>query len=68
MTQTLHNLSQLIEQKREQMIATASKYGIENDKTLKCSQELDKLIWKHQKAQQSKNRDRKEPFTLSNTK
>ncbi|MFD1362811.1 Spo0E family sporulation regulatory protein-aspartic acid phosphatase [Lentibacillus salinarum] len=49
MTQTLSHLSHIIEQKREQMLSVASKYGMENEKTLECSQELDKLILEYQK-------------------
>ncbi|WP_164670240.1 aspartyl-phosphate phosphatase Spo0E family protein [Virgibacillus doumboii] len=43
------NLTHLIEQKREQMFKTAATHGMNHQLTLKCSQELDKLILEYQK-------------------
>ncbi|MFC7063431.1 aspartyl-phosphate phosphatase Spo0E family protein [Halobacillus seohaensis] len=42
-------LSKLIDLKREEMLKIAKKFGMNNQKTLECSQELDKLIIKYQK-------------------
>ncbi|MGP4082843.1 aspartyl-phosphate phosphatase Spo0E family protein [Bacillus sp. Marseille-Q3570] len=36
-----------IERKREQMLETARVYGMSSSETLKCSQELDKLLQLH---------------------
>ncbi|WP_408010796.1 aspartyl-phosphate phosphatase Spo0E family protein [Pseudalkalibacillus sp. A8] len=36
-----------IERKREQMLETAKIYGMSSNETIKCSQELDKLLQLH---------------------
>lgn len=38
----------LIKEKRDTMIAVANKTGYISDQTVKCSQDLDKLIYKYQ--------------------
>lgn len=40
-------LEEQIKEKREKMIAIAEKYGFTNEKTLKSSQELDRLLNKY---------------------
>ncbi|GGE32471.1 hypothetical protein GCM10011391_08950 [Pullulanibacillus camelliae] len=47
-------LFEAIEQKRQQLIHTASLHGISSAKTIKCSKELDKLIITYQKKQVKK--------------
>lgn len=42
-------MEEQIKQKREQMIAIAKEYGFTNEKTLKSSQELDRLLNKYQR-------------------
>lgn len=37
-----------IQQKREKMIETAKKKGLASDETIRCSQELDQLIFEYQ--------------------
>ncbi|WP_246234694.1 aspartyl-phosphate phosphatase Spo0E family protein [Bacillus aquiflavi] len=37
-----------IQRKRERMIDSAEKYGYTSDDTIKCSEELDELIYKYQ--------------------
>ena len=36
--------NEAIEKKRQEMLVIAEKYGFHSAKTIKCSQELDKLI------------------------
>ncbi|MCM3616722.1 aspartyl-phosphate phosphatase Spo0E family protein [Sutcliffiella horikoshii] len=38
----------LIKEKRDNMITVANKTGYVSDQTVKCSQDLDKLIYKYQ--------------------
>jgi len=42
-------MEEQIRRKREQMIEIARQYGFTNEKTLKSSQELDKLLNKYQR-------------------
>lgn len=37
-----------IQQKREKMIEAAKKNGLASEETIRCSQELDKLIYEYQ--------------------
>ncbi|WP_026584763.1 aspartyl-phosphate phosphatase Spo0E family protein [Bacillus sp. J33] len=37
-----------IQQKKEMMIETAKRNGLASDETIRCSQELDKLIFEYQ--------------------
>ncbi|MGD6833608.1 aspartyl-phosphate phosphatase Spo0E family protein [Sutcliffiella halmapala] len=39
----------LIKEKRDSMIVSANKTGFISDQTIKCSQDLDKLIYEYQK-------------------
>ncbi|MFB7303508.1 Spo0E family sporulation regulatory protein-aspartic acid phosphatase [Heyndrickxia sporothermodurans] len=48
-----------IQVKREEMIQLGKRYGLTNDKTIFCSQELDELLNEYQKFQQSKDRSMK---------
>lgn len=41
------SLAQLINQKREAMMKTAERFGINSKKTLECSELLDELIIRH---------------------
>ncbi|MFC4557952.1 aspartyl-phosphate phosphatase Spo0E family protein [Virgibacillus kekensis] len=43
------NLQEVIYMKRKKLVKTADKHGIASKDTLKCSQELDKLIVEYQK-------------------
>lgn len=49
-------LLQSINEKRDEMLITANKYGLQSDKTIKCSQDLDQLILKYQKLRFNKLR------------
>ncbi|WP_082380902.1 aspartyl-phosphate phosphatase Spo0E family protein [Bacillus sp. CHD6a] len=44
----LDQLLLLIKEKRDTMIAVANKTGYVSEQTVKCSQDLDKLIYKYQ--------------------
>jgi stage 0 sporulation regulatory protein len=45
----VENLLILIKEKRDSMIVLANKTGYISDQTIKCSQDLDKLIYEYQK-------------------
>ncbi|WP_067730984.1 aspartyl-phosphate phosphatase Spo0E family protein [Oceanobacillus damuensis] len=48
-TETTDYLLDLINHKRKMLLITAERFGIESEKTLICSQELDELIAKKQR-------------------
>ncbi|QQZ08137.1 aspartyl-phosphate phosphatase Spo0E family protein [Heyndrickxia vini] len=48
-----------IQVKREEMIQLGKRYGLTNDKTIFCSQELDTLLNEYYKFQQSNDRSLK---------
>jgi len=48
----LRSMLSEINSKRDEMIKAGMNYGFTNEKTIKCSQELDQLIFEYQQASQ----------------
>ena len=46
------NLLTQIERKRKEMLKTANKHGLSSNQTIKCSQDLDKLLNKFQRSKE----------------
>lgn len=54
-----------IQEKRERMIDSAKKYGYTNEYTIRCSEELDQLIFEYQQQKQNEKKQKKKiKFTL----
>ncbi|MFC4025196.1 Spo0E family sporulation regulatory protein-aspartic acid phosphatase [Oceanobacillus longus] len=47
--ETKEYLLEMINDKRETMLMTAARFGLDSEKTLECSQKLDELIVQHQR-------------------
>ncbi|KOP81869.1 Spo0E family sporulation regulatory protein-aspartic acid phosphatase [Cytobacillus solani] len=48
-----------IQEKRERMIDSAKKYGYTSEYTIRCSEELDQLIYEYQQQKQNDKKQKK---------